>query len=282
MTPHPYFNLVMHQDDELAQFCQETIIERKTIHEWPLSCVQLITLESGVRKIYKSQYGPTVEADFLSQAHSPLLPQSEILYHYDGYQVFLLEYLHGTLLEEMRWSEEQVASTGRQILHEISKIQGTLPVHTDIGSPVKWEALVTETLSHVEAFIGSGQFHSSTVSELNAIHAWALSPVVCHRIAEESCLIHGDLTRDNVFVCDDGLRVIDWQRPSKAPAEVDLVALLNAHGGNPCRYVAVDIVGIFHFLQMHWAVECQRRWIVEASYDEWVHEAIHRILALLS
>ena len=80
MQTHPVFtNLLMHSDDELAAALGVGIVERETIHAWPLSCVQRLLLADGVKLIYKSQLPPTVEPEFYASASSPLLPGHRLL-----------------------------------------------------------------------------------------------------------------------------------------------------------------------------------------------------------
>ena len=75
MQTHPVFaDILLHADDELAAALDSDIVERETIHVWPLSCVQRLLLGDGTRLIYKSQLPPTVEPEFYARAASPLLP----------------------------------------------------------------------------------------------------------------------------------------------------------------------------------------------------------------
>ena len=47
MRTHPFFtDILMHTDDELAQALGVNIVQRETLHEWPLSCVQRLLLDS--------------------------------------------------------------------------------------------------------------------------------------------------------------------------------------------------------------------------------------------
>ncbi len=47
MHRHAYFDLWLHDDDELGPLVQGEIVERVTLHEWPLSSVQRLTLSGG-------------------------------------------------------------------------------------------------------------------------------------------------------------------------------------------------------------------------------------------
>ena len=73
MDAHPYFNLWLHSDDELSGLLTSQVVERTTLHEWPLSCVQRLRLDDGRRVIYKAQFSEGVEAAFYAAARSPLL-----------------------------------------------------------------------------------------------------------------------------------------------------------------------------------------------------------------
>ena len=70
--------LKLHTDADLARLLGKPILERETIHEWPLSCVQRVTLEDGERWAYKTQLPPTVEPAFYeaaANAAAPILPR---------------------------------------------------------------------------------------------------------------------------------------------------------------------------------------------------------------
>jgi hypothetical protein len=90
---HPYFDLWLHNDDELAPFVQGDIAQRVTLHQWPLSCVQRLTTVDGRTLIYKAQFGPTVESEFYANARSDLLPWAQTIYVQDGYACMLFEFM---------------------------------------------------------------------------------------------------------------------------------------------------------------------------------------------
>jgi hypothetical protein len=61
MHVHPVFtNLFLHTNNELSELLGSAIATRKTIHEWPLSCVQQLVLQNDTKLIYKTQLPPTV------------------------------------------------------------------------------------------------------------------------------------------------------------------------------------------------------------------------------
>ena len=48
-------------------------------------------------------------------------------------------------------------------------------------------------------------------------------------------LVHGDLKRDNILVCSDGIKIIDWQRPMFAPKIIDGVSALTVTDADAVR-----------------------------------------------
>jgi len=78
-----------------------------------------------------------------------------------------------------------------------------------------------------------------------------------------------------VFVTDDGYRIIDWQRPQLAPAEVDLVSLLE---GTPSlfQHASAPATGVFYMLRLHWAVTAKRDLLprLRGVFDRWASDAI--------
>jgi hypothetical protein len=80
MEKHLHYNLWLHDNAELSSLLGNNILQRQTIHEWPNSCVQKITLENGRKLIYKYQSGGTIESFFYERASSPILPEARTLW----------------------------------------------------------------------------------------------------------------------------------------------------------------------------------------------------------
>ena len=78
-----------------------------------------------------------------------------------------------------------------------------------------------------------------------------------------------------VFVTTSGYKVIDWQRPQLAPAQVDLAALLER---TPYlfRHVEPAAIGVFYFLRLFWAVNAKANLLphMQHLFDWWSSEAI--------
>jgi hypothetical protein len=281
---HPIFtDLVLHSDDELGDLLGAPVAERVPVHAWPLSCVERVTLADGRIFAYKSQLPPTVEPDFYAAAASPLLPGHRPLGALGAAQTMVLDWIDAPLLEAAAPDPDDLARHGRRVVDRIGEIRGTLPSYLDIGSGSAWTAVTTQTYARWERTIEIGHFTRTTPTDVDQIRAWSARPAVLAAIAAAPRVLHGDLKADQVFVTDDGYRVIDWQRPVRGPAEVDLVSLLVGRGLDPRPAADPAVVAVFWFLRLHWAVEAQHSLFPGSRFplfDDWAHEAVTGILAV--
>ena len=278
METHPYFNLKMHSDEELQNILNAGLRDRQTLHEWPLSCVQLLTTDSGDNYIYKSQTGPTVEARFYASARSPLLTKAETLYDREGYTILLLDYIDGELLRDREYRKAEALETSKELVDAIARIEGDLPCYRDLSTIERWREFAGPILQTARELIEAGIFKETRADELNYLEKWAFSQPVIKAFQENIAMAHGDLRGDNILATESGYKVIDWQFPMKAPAKLDLVALLESLKVEPQEYVGPSVTGIFYFTRIAWAVDCQVKWIPEADcYDSWVKGFIQKI-----
>jgi hypothetical protein len=279
MQRHPYFDLWLHDDEELASPAGGEIVERVTLHEWPLSCVQRLTLADGRRLIYKTQYGPTVEPDVYARARSGLLPWAETIYRADGHACMLIEFVDAPMFEDLHPSEGEAVRTGREVLARIAEIDGERPHYIDIGDQARWAAYVEAMLGELRGLVERGAFTVTTPETVHRLARCAQSEPVLAAIEARPGYVHRDLSADNVLVMPDGgYRVIDWQRPSLGPTDLDLVDLLNSLGYDPLHHVAPGVVQVWLLLSIGWLTEAKARWFPEGeSYDREVADLAQRL-----
>jgi hypothetical protein len=245
------------------------------MHEWPLSCVQRLALADGRRLIYKTQFGPTVEAEFYAAARSNLLPRVEIVYRADGHVCTLSEYIDAPLLEDVELELEDAVRIGREVLAQIGAIEGNLPHYLDLSDEAKWGAFVETLLEDLRTLIDTHRFTETTKSALRTLERWAFSESVLDVIRAACGYVHGDLSGDNLFVLTDGYRVIDWQRPARGPTGLDLALLLESLGFDPRPYVGAGVMRVWNLKTAHWLVEAKLRWFPEGeSYDGQVAQLV--------
>jgi hypothetical protein len=274
----------LHNDQELEARVGDRIVERVTLHEWPLSCVQRIKLAGGRQWIYKAQYGPTVEADVYARARSELLPRANTLYRDEGYTCTLIEYVDAPMFEDLEPSLTDALQVGREVRAQIDAIEGSLPCYVDIRDEERWRAYIEAMLGELSALIDAGKFSQTTPQMAADLARWATSAPVLEAIAGKTSktgYVHRDLSADNVLVLTDSYRVIDWQRPAIGPVDLDLVDLLNSLGFDPLPYVDTGVMQIWLLLFIGWLTEAKARWFPRGtSYDQQVADLVARLRAL--
>jgi hypothetical protein len=280
MRRHDFFDLVLHEDTELEIFLQSDIVERVTLHEWPLSCVQRLSTSDGRNTIYKSQFGPTVESEFYAAAASDLLVSGETIYHSGGYVCMLLEHIDAPTFGDLEVSESQTVQIGRKLLLKISLIGGDLPIYLDVSTADKWTDLVKQTLADLTTLVNHDQFHVVDAEHIARLERWALAAPAFSAIRRNPGYVHGDLGGDNLFVLPDGHRVIDWQRTKLGPRELDLATLLESLGFDPLSHVDENVVWVMYLLRIKWLSQCALRWFPEGmeTYDR----SIARLSSLIN
>ena len=261
MHRHPYFDLLLHDDEELLPYLGSSIAERVTVHEWPLSCVQRLTLADGRRLIYKAQAGPTIESDFYARARSGLLPKTRTIHSEEGRSWLLIEYIDAPLIEDLDLPEAEVARVGREVLAQIVDIQGDLPYLYDITEEHGWKTLMQRLVSHLRERIDGGSSGGVSEKLVRDLEHWASSKPVLAAVRTQPGYVHRDLTGDNLFVLADGYRLIDWQRPILGPADLDLITLFGSLGFDPLRHVSEGALRVWLLLQIDWFRD-QDEWIV--------------------
>lgn len=286
MLHHPYFNLWLHDDDELVPLTGSEIVERVTLHEWPLSCVQRLTLADGRKLIYKTQYGPTVEPEVYASARSDLLPWAETVYRADGHAgrhaCMLIEYIDAPMFEDLAPSEEDAVRVGREVQAQIAEIGGERPHYIDVSDEARWTVYIEAMLDELSGLIQQGAFTITTPAMVRELARCAQSEPVLDAIRARSGYVHRDMSADNILVLPEGgYRVIDWQRPILGPVDLDLVDLLNSLDYDPLPHVDAGVVQVRHLLSIGWLTEAKARWFPEGqSYDQQIASIIQALLAI--
>jgi len=271
----------MHSDEELAESLGAKILERETIHQWPLSCVQKLLLDGGGKLIYKSQLPPTVEAQFYRLAGSSILPKHRVLDRLGKCDTMVIEWIEASLLSDMVLSEDGLLDHGKRVVGEIAEIQGELPAYLDIGTASAWSDVAAATLRKLEVLIRNKRFKSLSEKHLRGVETWTELESVIQGMTERTGIIHGDLKADQIFIVGNEYRVIDWQRPVRGPVALDLVSLLEGQRIDSRKYIDLNLVKGFWFLRLHWAVEAQVELFPDFRgrlFDQWASEGAKKIV----
>lgn len=280
MYCHKYFNLCLHETTELEEILQDQVVERKTLHEWPLSCVELIITKKGEKHIYKSQFGPTVEADFYARAKSDLIISGKTLRKTKtGYVNMLFDYIEEQPFANLSLTDDEVVAKGKDILKQLENIGNDLPYYLDISCEQNWFTAMGKMLLDLKALVSSGNFTEVDTSKIEVIQHLIGSDQVLKALSTNVGLTHNDLSGENVFIVANEYRIIDWQRPVLGPRAVDFVNLLESMKIEPTKYVEVGTVLIMYLLRIHWLTEAATRWFPEGvkSYDRSIAQHVLKI-----
>jgi hypothetical protein len=292
MERHPYFDLWLHSTHELTELLGIGIMERITLHEWPLSCVQRLRLTDGSQVIYKSQvHATSVEPEFYAavngrQEDDPSLcrgrlPHATLLGTLANSVGMIFEYIDAPRLEYLQLTEAEIVEHGNRLLGVLRQFPADLPVYYDISTQVKWRVFAEDTLSMLHRLIARSELRLTTTAMLQKLADWSKSEAIGTALQAPPALNHGDLSGDNVFVTPDGYKIIDWQRPVCGPAELDQVTYLFAMGMDPLIYINRSILELNWFLHLRWFVECKLHWFPAGeSYDRQVAKFAGLILHL--
>jgi hypothetical protein len=280
MYQHKYFNLRLHDNVELEEILQAKIVERRTLHEWPLSCVEQLITNEGRKWVYKSQFGPTVEAQFYANAKSKLLVAGKTLYRSEsGYVNMLFEFIDAPRIKDLNLSDDSIVAAWNDLSQSIAKIEGKLPCYHDLSEKKRWEELMETMLENIEKLVFRGSFQSVDHMALLKLRHWVHSEEVLTALVQDIGFVHNDLNGDNIFVLPDGYRLIDWQRPIIGPKALDLAALLISLNREVNRFADKSIVWILYLLRIEWCTECAVHWFPEGQefYDRAIQRLIHLV-----
>lgn len=282
MHRHEYFDLWVHDDSELAALLESTIVGRETLHQWPLSSVERVQTADGQAWVYKTQYGPTIEAEFYMHASSDLLVPARVITQDGGHVMMLFEYIDAPRLGDQLVSEEELLRIGREVVAQVGRIEGGLPHWLDVSSEMKWRFLVARTCDTLQVLVEDGRFTRFDRRQVDQLREAGLSDTVCAAINDSPGYVHSDLTAENLFILPDArYRLIDWSRPILGPKDLDLATLLDSKGIDPLRHVDLAIVTIMLIFRIHWLAQCAVKWIPggTTTYDQQIANWLRRLTA---
>jgi Phosphotransferase enzyme family len=250
--------LVMADDAELGAALGSPVVERETVHAWPLSWVQRVTLADGRLLAYKSERPPTVEPAFYAAASSPLLAAHQDLGELEGCATLTIEWIDAPALASLPAAGDAFLAQARRATDAIARIDRDVPVRMDLGSRDGWTAVVAWTLERLAALSADGRLPSVSARDVARVTAWAQADATVARAeALGGVVVHGDLAADQVFLVAGRHRVVDWQRPILGPPGMDLASILIRARRDPAPHVDPHAIAAFWLHLLNWAVTAQ-------------------------
>ncbi len=282
MHRHPHFDLWLHDDDELRPWLGDAVVAREPLHAWPLSCVQRLHLAGGGTCIYKVQAPPTVEPEFYAQASGALLVHAQVIHQPGRPAALLLEEIAAPRLCDLKLTPAQVNAMGWEVVAQVAALGGELPAVAELCTPAQWAGYAGALVERLAALVTAGTFTAVDEHLVRRIATLAARPAVQDAFATPIGYVHGDMTASNLFVGDDGYRLVDWQRPLRGPVALDVTALLDSAGLEPGEFIAPGIVQLFYLLRIGWFAACAYRWFLPGAptYDAAIVRLVERIDAL--
>jgi hypothetical protein len=253
---HPEIGCDVHTNDELGALLGSDVRRRTQLHCWPLSLVQEVETVDGARWIYKAQRLMPVEPAFYRAVagRTSIVPAARVLTDDGVSSTMLLEHL-GSRVSIDGASDAAVVTLAREVVDAIGTLPHGLPHHLDWGSIDSWHAGADWVADRLADLIADGRFVHVTADDISFLRAWSRSRAVHAAVAGPTRLTCHDIKFDQVFRRADGtIAVVDWAVPVVAPADVDLVGLLESAGIDPFDHVAATTFGLYWFRLVHWAV----------------------------
>jgi hypothetical protein len=279
---HPSADVQIHSTEELEETVGARITARSQLQWWPLSSVELLTLDSGLQLVYKAQRLLATEPAFYRAARSRTrrLPEARVLTEDDGGSTMLLEYL-GQAVSLADAQAADVVALARQVVGEIGELPQDLPVYLDISTADRWVTEAEGVLSRLISLIETAQFRLVAREDVTFARDWAMGPKVLELAGSSARLANGDMKFNHVFGSPGGFRFVDWSVPLRGPAEIDLVQLLEDQNINPLDHVDPDVVVLRWFLFLRWAIEGKTSLLpaVQEMFDEWAAMGVARMRA---
>lgn len=162
----------------------------------------------------------------------------------------------------------------------IGTLPDGLPNHLDWGSIESWKPIADWVTDGLDDLVGDGRFSRVSADDIAFLRAWSSSPPVLATVAGPTRLTCNDIKFDQVFRRTDGtIAVVDWAIPVVAPAELDLVGLLDSAGIDPLDHVEPVTFGLYWFRLVHWAVLAKLELIPEMPelFDVWAALGTHKV-----
>lgn len=292
MNQHPYFDLRLHDDEELGHLLGVPVAARESVTAWPLSSVEKIRLADGRVYIYKAQRAPTVEPAFYAAmaAHAAqsaevaavtrLLVDAQTLWEEGPYACMLLEYVATPPFADVYRTQGLRPSACALLTRFIGALPKDVPVYLDISTPARWQAFAGQTISLLRLLHAEGACLQTDLATITRLAHVLEARVELADLCRATQLVHGDLKADNVLMADEIVRIIDWQRPLLGPRLLDVGTLLESLGVDPVPHVGRDIMVMRRVLDIHWLAECALRWFPDgrATYDTQIAALVREIL----
>ena len=272
MKKHDYFDIWLHEDNELAEIYGFKVTARNVLHAWPLSVVERVDFENGVSLIYKAYYNLPTETDFYRNVSSKYIPK--VFYNYSEGEErhwFLFEYVIGQHPVDLNIEEiTSLAYKARTIIDDLGQVKTYMHDCSESG----YENFAETTL-HL--------LNKLKVLDTRRMREALYHPEVLSTVNTPAKLLHGDFKCNNVIVRPDGeLVIIDWHKVMLGPGNIDIYSLLANQGIDPVPIAGIGPEILRMVLEIRWIADCLDYWMVGAKLEGWmanIEENLYHVVA---
>jgi hypothetical protein len=273
MNKHPFFDLISPDNEEIAAILGCQILDRKTIAEWPLSCVEKVVNADGAEWMLKSNHAPcTIEGDFYSAVDRPFLIKPSFIKNEPPYQLIIYPHINGkpyslTKLSQIGSEKEIFRNHFAGILESL--YDSELPVYLKIDTKAHFLVAFRKMISSLVELVESGTFSHTKGQDIEEL-AMSIESTIMEDVAlQKTTLVHGDFSIDNLlFTPTNGYYILDWQRPIFGSPLIDEYTFIKSNGAIP----EPPAILIGSLVQIYWFVDCAVNWFPAGSktYDQQV------------
>jgi thiamine kinase-like enzyme len=256
----------LHSPKEVGELLGAKVTKGTALHLGEDSAVLLVETDSGVKQVYKTMYGPTVEPEFYEEAKSDLLVDMNLIFREKDKFAAFFEYIDAPMLEKCDFSEEEALKLAQNLQCHISEIEGNLPTLFDFSTSDLFFNTCLETLDNFVKLVETKFVENITPSMITHARSTLESLDLDEIYKGGVGFVHGDLHASNVFMLEEGVyKIIDWQFPMKAPVFIDRALLLETIGYSPFNYFPKDLGLMLDFIRIHIFVDRMHNWKMKGS-----------------
>lgn len=280
LIKHPHFDLMLPADQMLERLVGCAIKERRACHEWPLSCVERVEFEGGLCRYCKSMRLPTMEVEAYCALQSPVLVPHRVVLNDGNHSILLLDSYPGT-----RLTREVVESVGineffSRLREALGTITGPRPVFLDLSTVDKVRGHMSVMLERLYRLFGAESNWTIPKELLRIASVVATTRAVEESFVDDAVYSNGDLSADNILMCGDDIRIIDWQFPRIASYQVEMVNLCTSLSIDPRTTLSKAAIAAGLLCKIRWFAECTDLWIYNGGYDVFITGLLTQIAQL--
>lgn len=284
MKKHSYFDLFLPDFSDLNCFLDSPASTRTVLSEWPLSCVETLTSETGAKYILKSVRAPcTQELSFYQLVESCHTPRVTPIYKEKHHASFLYKYQNGKHPEELALSPERYHQMTQDIHSWISNLPTTLPAYLDLSTSPNWNKWTKEYLHNFLDFLNLAEVSDCDQNDYLLSEKIINDPALMEFALNNIGYAHGDFSQDNVLILPDGnFFILDWQRSLITSPLVDYVAFFESLDIEPLLFLPAEAVILTNLLNISWLLDCAQKWFLPGrrTYDHQIKQLVSRIQKL--